>query len=79
MRAYEITAGVDDTTLAVRFAGTQADAREARNELVEQFDIKKSNVSIDEVEIPVAKAGLLEFINELSARADAAEEDDDGE
>lgn len=74
MRAYQVTAADGDTTLATRYGSTQADARAKRDELVEQFNVKKSAVTIEEVEIPVAKADLLEFINKLASKADAVEE-----
>ncbi len=77
MRAYQITAKDGDTVLGTRYAGTQADARTKRDELVETFDVKKNQVTIDEVEVPVAKADLLEFINELASKADAVEAEED--
>lgn len=77
MRAYQVTAKDGDTVLGTRYAGTQADARTKRDELVETFDVKKNQVTIDEVEVPVAKADLLEFINELASKADAVEAEED--
>lgn len=77
MRAYQVTAVDGETTLATRYGSTQADARAKRDELVAQFNVKKSAVSIEEVEIPVAKGDLLDFINELSAKADAVEGEDE--
>lgn len=74
MRAYEVQALDGDDLLGKRFGATQADARDKRDELVELFGIKKSACTIDEVEIPVAKAELLEFINELAAVSDMVEE-----
>lgn len=74
MRAYKVEAKEGDTVLATRYGSTQADAREKRDELVTQLTVKKSQVSIDEVEIPLGKADLLVFINELAAQADAVEE-----
>lgn len=73
MRAYQVTAYDDDTVLGTRFAGTQADARAKRDELMAQFDVKKAAVTTEEVEIPVAKTELLEFVNELAAQADAVQ------
>ena len=77
MRAYQVTAKDGDTVLGTRYAGTQADARTKRDELMAQFDVKKNQVTIDEVEVPVAKADLLEFINELASQADAVEAEED--
>lgn len=74
MRAYKVVAAEGDVTLGFRFGSTQANAKEQRDELVTQFAIKKSAVTIEEVEIPVAKAELLAFINELAAGQDAVED-----
>jgi len=76
MRAYEVKAveGDDDELLGRRFGATQADARAKRDELMEKFGVKKSACTIEEVEIPMAKAELLEFINELASENDAVEE-----
>jgi hypothetical protein len=73
MRAYQVTAKDGDKVLGTRFAGTQADSRSTRDNLMEQFDVKKSAVEIEEVEIPMAKPDLLGWINELSAKSDVAE------
>jgi hypothetical protein len=77
MRAYQVTAKEGDQVLGTRFAATQALARDTRDELVAQFEVKKSAVDIEEVEIPMAKPDLLVFINELSAKSDAVEEGDE--
>ena len=73
MRAYTVTATDDDVQVAVRYAGTNADAKAKKDELVEKFDLKKNQVVIEQVEIPVDKNGLLEFINELSEKSDMEE------
>lgn len=68
MRAYKVTADVEDgekMTTVTKFAGTQADARAARQALVDEHGVKKKDVSLDEVEIPTAKSDLLDFINGL--------------
>lgn len=72
MRAYQVTVKNGDKVLGTRFAGTQAESRSTRDELVTQFDVKKSAVEIEEVEIPTAKPDLLVWVNELSTRSDAA-------
>lgn len=74
MRTYQVTAQEGETVLATRYGSTQADAREKRDALVEQFSIKKSQVTIEEVDVSLAKPELLAFINELAAKADAVEE-----
>lgn len=73
MRAYKVTAKDGDTVLGTRYAGTQADARTKRDELMAQFDVKKRQVEMEEVEVPMAKAELLEFINLLASEVDAIE------
>jgi hypothetical protein len=77
MRAYKVAAyenqgdkDKQENPLATRYGSTNADSKTKRDELMEQFSVKKGLVSIEEVEIPVAKAELLEFINTLSAAAD---------
>lgn len=77
MRAYQVTAKDGDTVLGTRYAGTQADARTKRDELMAQFDVTKSAVETEEVEVPVAKAELLDFINELASKADAVEAEEE--
>lgn len=58
---------------AKRYGSTQADARTKREELVELIGCKKKDVEIEEVEVPVSKADLLEFINGLCAESDKLE------
>ena len=79
MRCYKVTVEVDDEVYATRYAGTNALARETRDELMEQFEVKKSQVKIEDAEIPVAKDALLEFVNELCAQMDAVDSEDEDE
>ncbi len=65
MRCYLVTGPG-----AKRYAATNADARTTRNALVEQLGCKKKDVKIEQTDIPVAKADLLEFINILCAETD---------
>lgn len=65
MRCYQVTGPG-----AKRYAATNADARAKRDELVEQLGCKKKDVEIEQVEVPTAKAELLEFINGLCAELD---------
>lgn len=76
MRAYKVTVHDGDELLATRFAGTQADVRAMRDQLMSDFNVKKKDVSTEETEIPMGKAELLKFINELSAAADLVDESD---
>jgi len=83
MRAYKVTAvehdGGEEFTLGTRYAGTNAEARATRDQLVEQFGLKKKDVTIEEAEIPVAKADLLAFINELLTEQDYVEDAEAGD
>jgi len=54
-----------------RYASTNADATATRNTIVEETGAKKKDVTIEQTDIPVAKADLLEFINTLCAETDA--------
>lgn len=69
MRGYQITGidhAADGVMTVTRFGGSMADARTWRNTIVNDYDgIKKSEVKIEEIEIPTSKAELLEFINNL--------------
>jgi hypothetical protein len=53
-----------------RFAGSMADARKARQELVDTLDVKKASVEIDEFELSTKKPDLLATLNEIAALAD---------
>ena len=55
---------------AKRYAATNADARAKRDELVERLGCKKKDIEIEQTDIPVAKAELLNFINELCIELD---------
>jgi len=70
MRAYKVIAKFEGDVVGTRFAGTAADSKTKRDELMEQFDIKKKDVEIEDCEIPTAKAELLDFINEVAATGD---------
>lgn len=50
----------------IRFAGSMAEVREAKAQLMAKFEQKKSEVSHEEVPIKSGKAGLLEALNSLS-------------
>ena len=69
MRAYRVVGKTTNGTTVTRFAGTQADARQTRDAIVNDTGLKKGEVDIEEVEIPTAKAELIEFINELVSPA----------
>lgn len=71
MRCYLVTGPG-----AKRYASTNADARATRDQLVEQLGVKKKDVDIEQVDVPTAKAELLEFINGLCAELDEKASDE---
>lgn len=60
MRCYKVS-----TSKITRYASTAANAAATRNKIVEDTECSKFDVCIEQVEIPIAKQELLEFINEL--------------
>ena len=65
MRAYLVQGGNRK-----RIAGTNALAREAREELMELGSLKKKDVTITDIVIPDDKQGKLDFINKLCEELD---------
>ena len=73
MRAYRVSteippakgAEVQVSTTKVQYAGTNAEARQARETMVNDYNVRKKDVIIEEVDIPTAKSELLGFINDL--------------
>jgi hypothetical protein len=71
MRCYLVTAkNSDDVSVGRRLASTNADARAIREDLMENFDLKKKDVTIEDHEVPVAKPDLLAYLNGLLAEQD---------
>lgn len=67
MRCYVVEAGG-----LKKYAGTQAEARQVKAELAVRASIKEREVTVTETDVPLAKADLLAFINELQERANVA-------
>ena len=74
MKLYKITRPIhelngEDVDDMTQFAGSQADARKARIELETPFKHLKPKdrpeVTVEEVDVPTDKKGLIEFLNEL--------------
>ena len=69
MKLYKITAPAADDANKIAFAGSQADARKARIELETPFKHLKPKdrpeVTVEEVEVPTDKKGLIEYLNGL--------------
>ena len=62
----------------IRFAGSQGDARQLRQNLAEDSGCGKLSFSIDQVDIPTGKEGLLAFANQLAAQADPIPAESEG-
>lgn len=58
-----------------RYAGTRADARSIRDKIVEETGCEKKGVTFEEDEIPVGKADLIQFVNNLCAELDKESEE----
>lgn len=54
-----------------RYAGSQTEVRSHRADLVEKFKVKKSEVTVEEVEVKTSKPELLSLINDLCKEAEA--------
>ena len=74
MKLYKITRPVhelndEDVDGDLRFAGSQADARKTRIDFEAPFKaLKPKNrpeVTVEEVDVPTDKKGLIEFLNKL--------------
>ena len=74
MKLYKITRPIhelngEDVDDMTQFAGSQADARKARIELETPFKHLKPKdrpeVTVEEVDVPTDKKGLIEFLNGL--------------
>lgn len=70
MRCYKVSVAVSGGGVAVRYASTNADSKTVRDKLAEAKSVSKKDVKIVQTDIPLAKAELLEFINDLCAKAD---------
>ena len=79
MRVYRVEATIGGTVVATRYGSTAADGKAKRDELMAKFGASKKEMTVEQVEIPTAKADLLLFINELSAKADAKMDEDEKE
>lgn len=75
-RVYQVVAERDGVKLATRFAGTAALAKSTRDELKDELELKKSEVTFEQIEIPAPKDAFLEWLNEFAMNYD---KDVDGE
>jgi hypothetical protein len=64
MRCHLVIAkDADENIIAKRVAATSALARETREELMEQFCVRKKDVTIEPHDVPVAKNDLIGYLN----------------
>jgi hypothetical protein len=62
---YKVTAGPtgESQTVHVRWGSSDAAAKKFRRELMEELDIKLNEVTIETVDIPTSKGGILDWLN----------------
>jgi hypothetical protein len=67
MRAYEVTCTADSVPQGRRraLAGTMAEAVRLKRCLMEDFGLKRAAIDTEEVEVPITKAELINYINKL--------------
>ena len=74
MKLYKVTRPIhefndEDVDGVVQFAGSQADARKTRIDFEAPFKSLKPKdrpeVTVEEVDVPTDKKGLIEYLNEL--------------
>lgn len=65
MRCYLVKGGGK-----MRYAATVAASVEARNKIIEDTGARKKDVEVEQTDIPMSKAELLVFINELCEKCD---------
>lgn len=64
MRLQKVSPPEGHGTKAERvYCGTQQGAKEARQEMVDKYGIKKMSVKVEEVEVPTKKEDLIAWIN----------------
>jgi hypothetical protein len=64
MRCYTVT-----TPDAVTYVATQGDCRRLKNDLIAS-GIPKKQIQVDEVEVPLAKAELISYLNKIVEEAE---------
>ena len=64
MRLHRVLTYDKDQTRMV-YAGSEAEARKRRRELMLSTGLKLSDLTIEVVEIPTTKAALIAWLNEL--------------
>lgn len=66
MRCYHLSANFEaGAKLVQKYVGTQADVRQTKEEWSAAYGIKKTAVSVVEVDVPMEKAKLIGFLNDI--------------
>jgi hypothetical protein len=62
---YKVTAGPtgESPTIHVRWGSSDAAAKKFRRELMEELDIKLNEVTMETVDIPTSKGGIIDWLN----------------
>lgn len=69
MKLYRLEATInpdDGEAPFVNWVGTQADVSKTRKQMMKDHGFKRSEIEVEEVEVPTNKVGLLEFLNNNS-------------
>lgn len=64
-RVYRVTVQPNGRVLRFKLAASQTDARDIRNELMDDFSCSKPDITIEQIEIPITKRELLVSMNEM--------------
>lgn len=59
---------------ATRYAGSMAEARTKKQEIVDSFNVKKSEVAIDDYILSTKKNDIIVALNAISMTADRGDE-----
>lgn len=72
MRCYLVKLRRPNGVERFRYAATNADAKEVKEQMCNVFDLgsRTKEITITQAEIPMQKADLLEFINRLAVKLD---------
>jgi hypothetical protein len=65
MRCYVVSTTDGEGTTHQAFAGTSALVKEQRDQFVKALGVKKNEVVVAQIDVPLAKAELLDFMNQL--------------
>lgn len=76
-RIYIVTGTRDDTVMATRIAGSMAEVKAIKEELMaEPLELSKKEIEHEEAEMPSGKGELIPWLNEILAGYDAGPEEE---